>query len=67
VKITFDNEIKAAYIYLSSAPVSKTKEVYPGIIVDFDEFDKVRGIKILNVSQTVGQISHEENTDASRI
>lgn len=48
--VQFDSEIPAAYIYLpgsDGAKSKKTKQVSPGIIVDFNSHGKPLGIELL--------------------
>ena len=57
MKINYDSEVDALYIYLLEAQVIESEEIAPDIIVDFSEDGKVIGIEILNVSKHLREIS----------
>jgi len=52
MKITYDKEADAAYIYLTShrAKVSDSREIEDGIVIDLDKEKNAVGIEILDVS-----------------
>jgi uncharacterized protein YuzE len=54
VKITYDNEVDAAYIYLT-AEINEavTRKVDDDIILDFDGANQLVGIEILDASQRI--------------
>ena len=51
MKLEFDPEADAAYFEISLAEVEQTKELEPGIIVDYDKDGHVVGIEVLAVSK----------------
>ncbi|MEO0094746.1 MAG: DUF2283 domain-containing protein [candidate division WOR-3 bacterium] len=51
MKIEFDKQADALYIYMQERPVKKTKEIEEGILVDFDEDNRLIGIEILDVTK----------------
>lgn len=46
-----DEQADALYLTLSDARSSRSEEVAPGIIVDYDEQDRVVGIEMLYLSK----------------
>ncbi len=61
MKITYDKEADAAYIYLEGSiedgEAKKTVELNDNIIVDFDKEGKLLGIEILNASKILNKKS----------
>jgi len=55
VKLKVDQQADALYLSLSEAPASRSEEVSPGIIVDYDEQDRVVGIEMLYLSKRAPQ------------
>jgi uncharacterized protein YuzE len=53
VKITYDKEADAMYIQIRDAEHGSTKEVAPGLILDFDAAGEVTGIELLFVSERI--------------
>jgi len=51
MKLEFDPTADAAYFEISPAEIEKTKEIEPGIIVDYDKEGHVIGIEVLSVSK----------------
>ena len=51
MKLKVDQQADALYLTLSEAPASRTEEISPGIIVDFDDEDRVVGIEMLYLSK----------------
>lgn len=51
MKLEFDPAADAAYFEISTADVETTKEIEPGIIVDYDKNGHVVGIEVLSVSK----------------
>jgi len=51
LKIEYDKEVDALYIYLQEKEVYKTKEIEEGVNIDFDEEGKVIGLEIIGVTQ----------------
>lgn len=51
MKLKVDRQADALYLTLSEAPATRSEEVSPGIIVDYDEQDRVVGIEMLYLSK----------------
>jgi uncharacterized protein YuzE len=51
-----DQQADALYLTLSDAPASRTDEVSPGVLVDYDEQDRVVGIEMLCLSKRLPEI-----------
>ena len=57
MKITYDAEADALYIYLQGKPgqvVDHTREFGNGIAVDYTSADRVFGIEVLDASERLG-------------
>jgi uncharacterized protein YuzE len=55
VKLKVDHQADALYLTLSDAPSNRSEEVSPGIIVDYDDQDRVVGIEMLYLSKRAPQ------------
>lgn len=55
MKLKVDQQADALYLTLSDAPSSRTEEVSPGILVDYDDQDGVVGIEMLYLSKRAPQ------------
>ena len=51
MKINYDKTVDALSLRFNNAPYRKSVETKEGIIMDYDEKDKLIGIEILNVSK----------------
>jgi uncharacterized protein YuzE len=51
MKLEIDHEADALYLSLCEAPVVRSEEVSPGVIIDYDAEDHVVGIEILYLSR----------------
>jgi uncharacterized protein YuzE len=51
MRITYDKDADAMYIYLSEKEVAKTVRVSNRVMVDLDADDNLRGVEILFASQ----------------
>jgi uncharacterized protein YuzE len=51
MKLKVDQQADALYLSLSEAPASRSEEVSPGIVVDYDEHDHVVGFEMLYLSK----------------
>lgn len=51
MKLKVDQQADALYLTLSEAPASRSEEISPGIIVDYDDQDRVIGIEMLYLSK----------------
>ncbi len=47
-KVTYDADVNAAYIRLSSTDVFESEEVSPDVVFDFDTEGHIVGIELLN-------------------
>lgn len=51
MKLKVDRQADALYLTLSDAPATRSEEVSPGIIVDYNDQDCVVGIEMLYLSK----------------
>ncbi|HEY1234948.1 MAG TPA: DUF2283 domain-containing protein [Candidatus Binatia bacterium] len=51
MKLKVDRNADALYLSLTEAPASRSEEVSPGIIIDYDEHDQVVGVEMLYLSK----------------
>jgi uncharacterized protein YuzE len=51
---SYDEEVDAAYLTLSDAPVAETEEVAAGIHIDYDASNRPVGIEVLSVKRRLG-------------
>jgi uncharacterized protein YuzE len=51
MKLKVDHQADALYLTLREAPASRSEEVSPGIVVDYDDEDHVVGIEMLYLSK----------------
>jgi uncharacterized protein YuzE len=52
MKISYDKEADAIYFTISeTTQVAESEEVRPGIVLDFDDNNRVIGVEILSASQ----------------
>lgn len=51
MKLHFDEKADALYLRLGESAVVESEEIRPGIVLDFDEQDRVVGIEILRVKE----------------
>ncbi|WP_058557585.1 DUF2283 domain-containing protein [Thiohalocapsa sp. ML1] len=66
MKVKLDKDDDALYFRLQSGAIIESEEVRPGVILDFDENDRVIGVEFLRVSErassedlTVLQFEHD--------
>ena len=52
-----DEQADALYLSLGDGPASRSDEVSPGIIVDYDEAGRVVGIEMLYLSKRAPELS----------
>ena len=50
MRVKIDKESDALYFRLDDDDIVESEEVQPGVILDFDENDRVIGIEILSLS-----------------
>ncbi len=51
MKLKVDQQADALYLSLTDAPASRSEEVSPGIVVDYDDQDRVVGVEMLYLSK----------------
>ena len=51
MKLEFDPQADAAYLEISDAEIETTKQLKPGIIVDYDAQGQIVGIEVLSISK----------------
>lgn len=51
MKLKVDQQADALYLTLSEAPSARSEEIAPGIVVDYDDEDRVVGIEMLYLSK----------------
>lgn len=51
MKLTIDREADALYLELEEGAAVESKQVAPGVVVDYDARDRVVGIEMLNLSR----------------
>lgn len=51
MKISYDNQADAIYIYFNVDRVLSTEEVKPGFVVDYAKNGKIVGLEILDASK----------------
>lgn len=51
MKLKVDEQADALYLSLSDVPASRSEEVSPGIILDYDEHGRVVGVEMLYLSK----------------
>jgi len=55
MKIKVDLENDALYFRLDDSKIIESEEVKPGIVIDYNEFDKIVGIEILHLQDNVSK------------
>ena len=53
MKITIDSVNGALYIRLDESPIVGSEEVKPGVILDYDEDNRIVGIELLHLDQEI--------------
>lgn len=51
MKIEYDKEADALYVFFRTVDVGKSREIEEGVIVDFDNDNHIVGIEILDASK----------------
>lgn len=51
MKLEFDPQADAAYLEISDAEIETTRQLEPGIIVDYDAQGHIVGIEVLSISK----------------
>jgi uncharacterized protein YuzE len=53
VRVHVDQDADALYVCLDDSPIVESKEVHPGVVLDFNEDNQVVGIEVLKVSDRI--------------
>ena len=53
MKVTYDSDADAMYIYLNEREVARTVQVSDRVLVDLDDEGNLRGVEVLFVSKTL--------------
>ncbi|MCE2717551.1 MAG: DUF2283 domain-containing protein [Dolichospermum sp.] len=53
MKVHIDEEADALYLRLDESQIIESEEVYPGIVLDFNEQNQVVGIDVLQLSSRI--------------
>jgi len=53
MKVHIDEEADALYLRLDESKILESEEVYPGIVLDFNEQNQVVGIEVLQLSSRI--------------
>lgn len=65
MKLKVDRQTDALYLTLSDAPSSRSEEVSPGIVVDYDDQDRVVGIEMLHLSKRAPETDIQQQIASS--
>jgi len=60
MKLTMDQAADALYLNLDDAPAEDSREIAPGVILDYDASGKVVGMEMLHLSKRVAKGSLEK-------
>jgi len=55
MKLTLDQAADALYLNLDDAPAEESREIAPGVILDYDASGKVVGMEMLHLSKRVAK------------
>ena len=53
MRVHFDEKADAIYLRLDESKILDSEEVYPGVILDFNESDEVVGVEVLRVKNRI--------------
>ena len=51
MKLHYDPEVDSLHLRLGDSKIVESEEVRPGVVLDFDEHNRVVGVEILNVKK----------------
>ncbi len=51
MKLSVDREADALYLRLDDSPVVESKEISPGVVLDYNELNDVVGVEMLHLSK----------------
>ena len=55
MKVMIDKNVDALYFRLNDAPIIESEEVRPGVILDYDQNERVVGVEFLAISSRATQ------------
>jgi uncharacterized protein YuzE len=55
MRIILDKQSDALYFRLDEARIVDSEEIKPGVIIDYDENDRVVGVEFLNISSRASE------------
>jgi uncharacterized protein YuzE len=55
MRIKVDKETDTLYFRLDESRIMESEEIQPGVILDYDENNRVIGIELLNISSRTSQ------------
>ncbi|MFH0977031.1 MAG: DUF2283 domain-containing protein [Spirochaetota bacterium] len=58
MKLKIDEKSDALYLRIDESQIIDSKEITPGVIIDFNDKDQVVGIEILNLSKRAPEINY---------
>lgn len=53
MKVHFDEQADAVYLWLDDSAIAESEEVQPGVVLDFNERNQVVGVELLRVTERV--------------
>jgi uncharacterized protein YuzE len=53
MRVHFDEKADAIYLRFDESKILESEEVYPGIVLDFDEHNEVVGVEVLRVKHRI--------------
>jgi uncharacterized protein YuzE len=60
MKVWYDRGADALYIRLNDAPIIESEEVRPGVVLDFDDNDRVVGVEVMHAGKVMSPDQLEE-------
>jgi len=66
MKVHIDEEVDALYLRLDESKIIESEEVYPGIVLDFNEQNQVVGIEVLQLTSRINLTTKSLESDFYR-
>jgi uncharacterized protein YuzE len=66
MKVHIDEEADALYLRLDESKIIESEEVYPGIVLDFNEQNQVVGIEVLQLSSRINLTTNNIKVEISQ-
>jgi uncharacterized protein YuzE len=60
MKVWYDRGADALYIRLNDAPIIESEEVRPGVVLDFDDNDRVVVVEVMHAGKVMSPDQLEE-------